>query len=427
MSLATVVGLVTASVAITATPAIAAVTCAGKRATIVGSSGRDTLIGTPGADVIVARGGPDLIRGRGGNDVICAGGGDDRIYAGRGADRVYAGSGRDIVDGGPGADDLRGGSSVDTLRVVSSNDAVIDLAQGWASGNGIDALDGFEVLAGSGKGRYDVRTAFDTQAVTISGNHEDTVRTVDAGEATTGNRLTLALGQGSDVYVIRQPDVVVVEDIPGASGGRDAVDITTNGTTTVNDGYGGLRVDAVGTGQEVMSVRATGATVYLDTGAGDDQLDLDLTGGSVTWFAGPGDDTLSGSLPANAAIRLGQGSDTITDLRSLSTDRVDGAAGVDRILGSTGKDQVDLVQHLWKWGDMQVQISSFEWVDGGAGADSLRGGGGPNTLLGGPGSDALHGRAGEDHLDGGPGMDWAYGGAGKDWCDSEIRSSCEGP
>ncbi len=414
--------------AVIGVPAVAGTPwCGGRAATIVGTSGSDELSGTQGRDVIVGNGGNDVIRSRSGNDLVCAGGGDDVVYAGAGVDRVVGGEGADIVGGGKGHDQLDGGPGVDTLRMVTSTETVVDLDQGWSTGAGTDALDRFEILVGSGTASYDVRTGRATRAVQVTGDHEDTVRTLEDAVGVTASRLTLSLGQRSDIYLVRRPDVVVVEDIPDVSTGRDVVDVRSAGTTTISDASQGLRVVAVGSGSEVVSARADESTVTLDTGDGDDRADLRLTGGSVSWLAGPGRDRLSGSLPADSTIRLGTGADVVSDLQSLSADPVDGAGGIDRVVGGDGRDEVDLATLLWRWGGVQVLVRGFEQADGGAGEDRLRGDAAANTLLGGPGSDILRGRAGADVIRAGVGVDAAYGGPGDDWCAAETRTACERP
>lgn len=408
-----------------AAPAVAAPTCAGLAATIVGTSGADVLEGTAGPDVIVARGGADVVRAGAGNDVVCAGSGDDTVFAGKGADLVLGEGGADTLDPGPGRDDLDGGDAVDTLRIRSEAGATIDLVRGTVTGAGGDSIAGFEIVDGAGSGSFTVNTGVDTMAVVLAGDHADTVLTAQVAGAVPITPLTLALGLGADVYLIRQPGVVVVEDLPGTSGGRDQVDVAADGTTVIHDGADGLRVDGSGQGRELVTVRSAGSPVYLDTGAGDDTLEIVATSGSVVWRAGPGDDLLSGSLPAFADIDLGPGSDTITALQSLSDTRVVGGAGLDTLLGGEGRDDVDLVGHWWRWGGHSVAIGGFERLLGDRGDDALRGDSRDNVLLGGPGDDLLNGRSGSDELDGQVGSDTAKGGPGDDWCHAELKVGCE--
>jgi len=125
-------------------------TCDGLAATITGTTGDDVLRGTAGRDVIVGLGGLDIIRGGGGSDVICGGAGNDRLFGGNGDDRVFGEGGDDLVLGQRGDDTLDGGGGTDKAWYATSpNPVVVDLATGTASGDGTDALSGFEYLVGS--------------------------------------------------------------------------------------------------------------------------------------------------------------------------------------------------------------------------------------------------------------------------------------
>ncbi|MCT8266401.1 M10 family metallopeptidase C-terminal domain-containing protein [Afifella sp. JA880] len=118
-----------------------------------GNAGNDTIFGgaVPGSD---------RIDGGDGDDVIWGGGGHDSLYGQTGNDEIGAGGGNDIIDGGAGDDTLFGGEGNDTVTVGAGRDLVygsggddvfIFGADGErdvyaaVSGNGHDAIDGFEV------------------------------------------------------------------------------------------------------------------------------------------------------------------------------------------------------------------------------------------------------------------------------------------
>jgi Ca2+-binding RTX toxin-like protein len=109
-------------------------------------------------------------------------------------------------------------------------------------------------------------------------------------------------------------------------------------------------------------------------------------------------------------------------------DNLEGRAGADTIVGSTGVDRVsyessaagvniDLMRTTQIAGDAQGDVlMSIENVTGSNFADVIRGDDNSfgNELLGGGGKDVLDGRGGNDTLDGGAGSDTLIGGAGND-------------
>ncbi len=143
---------------------------------LTGSPGNDLLIGDMGNNAIDGGAGMDTIdfgnAGSGvtvnlanhtatgeGNDTLSGienvlGSGADDAITGDGAANILAGSaGDDTIDGGDEADTLVGGDGKDTVSFASSKGAVtVDLGKGTAKGAGSDTLDGFENVAGSGKG-----------------------------------------------------------------------------------------------------------------------------------------------------------------------------------------------------------------------------------------------------------------------------------
>jgi Ca2+-binding RTX toxin-like protein len=198
-------------------------TCGGTTATIVGTAGDDTLIGSDGDDVIVGQGGNDVIRGSDGNDLICGGPGSDRRYSGAsgrspGREEVYGGPGNDrlyagfvglanccssyeapVLYGGPGDDVLRSatrecgecdafltpGRGDDRIVVEPETNTMVlygnaprgiyvDLAAGFARGQGRDRLIGVHVVRGSAHRDVLLGSAGDDYLAGSSGG--DTIR-----------------------------------------------------------------------------------------------------------------------------------------------------------------------------------------------------------------------------------------------------------
>lgn len=95
---------------------------------------------------------------------------------------------------------------------------------------------------------------------------------------------------------------------------------------------------------------------------------------------------------------------TSTSFSALTTVKIEGGAGNDRIIGSGLNDSI-------------LGGGGNDTIKGGVGNDSLNGGTGNDVLNGEAGDDLLIGGAGDDSLNGGAGADSLRGGAGKDSLD----------
>ena len=185
-----------------------------------------------------------------------------------------------------------------------------------------------------------------------------------------------------------------------------------------------------------------------DAGAGNDIV----LGGIATDIIdlGEGDDVAFGNL-GHDDIRGGAGADRLYGdvgkagisaslaYYPIGDDLLDGGAGQDILVGGLGADilyggseddllfgdyvTLDVAQTTaddWLLGieppaDASILYYDYaDYLDGGAGADTLIAGGGNDTLLGGIGADILQGEQGDDFLDGGADKDMLYGGAGDD-------------
>jgi Ca2+-binding RTX toxin-like protein len=112
-----------------------------------------------------------------------------------------------------------------------------------------------------------------------------------------------------------------------------------------------------------------------------------------------GDDKITGTNKEGNYLQGGAGNDSITG--NIGADELYGEEGNDILKGMNGNDYLD-------GGD------GNDTLDGGNGNDYLNGGLGNDILKGGAGNDRLEGGAGDDNLDGGAGDDILIGGAGKD-------------
>ncbi len=116
-------------------------------------------------------------------------------------------------------------------------------------------------------------------------------------------------------------------------------------------------------------------------------------------------------------VQGGAGADVLRG--SEGNDQLAGGAGDDRLLGGAGDDRLE-------GGDGSDELRGEAGADrlsggpgddvlqGGTGNDLLSGGSGNDHLVGGEGRDALSGGPGDDLLEGGPGLDRLDGGPGDD-------------
>ena len=165
---------------------------------------------------------------------------------------------------------------------------------------------------------------------------------------------------------------------------------------------------------------------------GDDRADtsaVSLRGFTVFVDAGTGSDTAIGSRSrVNALfgdfVNSEVGDDRLTGGRR--DDFLQGGRGADSIDGRGGSDEVtfrderrrvraDLAAGfaLSAAGERD-RLRSIERIEGGDGADVLRGSAARNVIFGLAGDDKLGGRGGDDQLSGGPGADRLFGGPGRD-------------
>jgi Ca2+-binding RTX toxin-like protein len=209
--------------------------------TVRGSAFGDQLIGGPG---------PDVLLGLGGNDTIAGAGGDDK------------------VDGGAGSDTVSYESAPAGVKV--------DLGSSSASGDGNDALSGFETVRGS---------AF--------------------GDQLTG-------GPGADsVFGLAGNDLLV------GAGGNDVLD-------------GGVGRDFVGYAQANGPVHVDlGKNVASGADGSDSLASIESAIGS------PFKDVLIGSKLGNI-LKGGAGKDLLEG--GAGSDRLYGEAGADSLHGGTGND-----------------------------------------------------------------------------------------
>lgn len=367
-----------------------------------GSDGEALEGDTVGSDV-------EGVLGGSGNDTITgvAAGVDHVIRGGGGADTIDGGSGDDLVDGDAGNDVLLGGAGEDTVSFFGAPAVTVDLASGSATGEGTDALSGFENAEGgafadtligdgdanslTGRGGADSLSGGLDDDLLTGGGGSDTASYTGVGTPVTVNlRAGIATGEGSDT----------LQGIENAAGGPAGDSLTGNEHGNRLLGNGGAD-----------DLRGNGGNDDLRGGSGDDVLDGN--GDDDIIAGGDGNDLLSGDVGADVFLESEQRR----------------ANGADQISGGPGRD---LLTYAGRRNGVRVSIGAgrpdgqkregdrvggdVEKVRGTGGRDVLVGNGASNTLIGAAGNDILQGRGGRDRLLGGGGNDRLDGGPGRNVC-----------
>lgn len=189
------------------------------------------------------------------------------------------------------------------------------------------------------------------------------------------NTRSLAGGRGDDVYILNDPNVVIVE-MEG-----QGVDRVVVGTDFVLP-------------DSVENLWAKGQPRAAIVG---NELDNEIVGGREI-HGRRGDDRILG------------GAQDILLFGERDNDTLDGGSGEDTIFGGSGDDVLLGGGHNDElWGG-----AGDDFADGGWGDESIRGGDGHDQLVGGSGKDTLRGGLGDDILEGGSGKDILDGGKGVD-------------
>jgi Ca2+-binding RTX toxin-like protein len=371
--------------------------------------------------------GPDIEAVLGGDDAddMTGDAQNNVLRGGSGSDEIDGAGGHDTVDGDPGNDVLTGGAGVDTVSFFGGPAVTANLATGSATGDGTDALSGFENAEG--------------------GAHADTFFGTSAANVLTGRGGgdSLLGGDGSDdLHGGEGNDTIAGEpgdDLVKGNGGSDTASFAGSPAPVAVSLGGGT---ATGEGSDTLTgiENALGGPAG-DSLAGNDQPNVLVGGGgrdSISGLGGnddlrgsPGDDFLDAG-PGHDVLAGGDGNDALTG--SSGADRFleseqKGANGADSMTGGPGQD---VVTYAGRKGRVEVTIGSrardgqrgerdqvggdVEEVRGTSSGDVLIGNGRKNVLSGGAGGDNLKGRGGRDRLVGGSGNDRIDGGPQPDVC-----------
>jgi Ca2+-binding RTX toxin-like protein len=374
--------------------------CGGRVATIASN---DRMIqGTRGPDVIVGGRGPNVIFGAGGNDVICGGFGRDRIHGKRGNDTIDGKRDADVVHGGRGSDEVDGGADRDEVFGDSGNDAVHG---GPGNRDDADGGPGDDHVTG-GRGSFDA---------VLGGIGNDRIdggrgRHDIASYRTAGGPIEADLASGT-VVGAEQERLSGIEDVLGGSG-EDTLAGSETTANRLDGGPGDDRLFGPAPGDKAFggpgSDQCLGAFAVEDScgpsGSGGTRVELyeSIAGSSSLIVVGDGryDEVAVRRGDRGYVVRGGSGNPVL-----LGTSASRGCGAIAGAVACGGGSVTSILVSLGGSSDLlrvddSVPAEVSVTVDGGPGADWLRGGRGADTLYSGDDDDpdVLDGAGGDDAL-----------------------------
>ncbi|WP_276321514.1 Hint domain-containing protein [Palleronia sediminis] len=379
-------------------------------------------------------------------------GGDDTLHGGDGDDLLVGAGGRDVLEGGHGADTIKGGDDADLIVGGTDGDRIDGGSGGRVVTRPSEIQPGesadYDILDLTGQG------AFTVEDLVVDGNGNGANGTVvfrDASGHETG-RLTF-----TEIEELRGdspvPPPLGGKELNGIVEGDDEANLIDENYTgdpegdlidrpdqIVNGSPIGTNADIVkaGGGDDTVFGRLGGDTIFgedgndsvvggsgadlIDGGEGDDALFGD--GGRDTILGQAGDDTLSGQA-GDDSLSGGAGDDSLHG--GTGDDTLLGGDGSDTALGGEGDDHIDTsgtdqafdtdvpfispdpegAESPDVLGDLDPNPDDDrDFVDGGAGNDTIFTGDDADTILGGAGNDRIEAGIDDDSVDGGDGDDY---------------------
>jgi Ca2+-binding RTX toxin-like protein len=336
---------------------------------ITTGTGDDTILGDAGNDTITSTGGNNSVDGGIGNDSITTGTGNDTILGGAGNDTITSTGGDNIIDGGADDDSITTGAGNDSILGGGGNDFI-------SAGDGDNTVDG-------GSGNDTITTGAGNDSI-LGGDGDDVVNSGAGND-------TILLGAGNDYAFGGDGDDSIVggagNDLLLGGGGNDLFteDTATEGGADTYDG--GIGVDSlVYTSTNTMFAFFLGGTNLLNDGTGVDSLNsiefLTTGSGNDSLYVGNamitnletglGNDTVTLAVGVGAnTINLGDGDDVLNVLDNLVANIVDGGTGNNTLNYGSGNDVLSIGAGGLITGADGDQLTNFQTVNTGAGADSL--------------------------------------------------------
>ncbi len=347
---------------------------------------------------------------------------DDVIKALAGNDTINGSDGDDILDGGKGADSLSGGDGDDTYIIDNLADIINEISltdidtvktslSNYTLGVNLENL----ILTGNaviGNGN-----ALNNHIIGTTGTN-----ILDGGSGTD----ILEGGKGNDTYILDDDISDVI--IEAFNSGIDTVKTTFSYSLNLVENVENIILQ----GTDHINARGNALNNVITGNSGDNELNGGV--GNDTLSGGDGADMLDGGLGADA-MTGGNGNDTYT-IDNVK-DRVTEASktgGIDTVkvaiidssattyyLGKNVENAIlidnnDIYNLIGNSGNNVLTGNSRSlgnFIDGGAGNDTIIGGNGNNSYLyGGAGNDFIVGGTNNDTIEGAAGNDTLDGGAG---------------
>ena len=196
-----------------------------------------------------------------------------------------------------------------------------------------------------------------------------------------------------------------------ALGGDDYVVLPSSAATAAALAYDPAQAFTGGAGND--TILAGGLADAIDGGGGIDAVSYADSSAVVILLQDVDTHGPHANEPAGGSGGFAAG-DSYTGIEMLIASPFD-----DYVFGAAAGGSVDLSGGNDVFDNTETQVVA-DYIDGGAGNDTMWGGDGIDTLLGGSGTDALNGERGADQLDGGSGADTLSGGDGDDLLDGDA-------
>ncbi len=354
---------------------------------------------------------------------------DDRLVGDAGPNRLSGGDGNDEVIGLQADDVLEGQGGVDSTSYAPlANPVSADLRAGTVTGDGTDAISGIENLTGTA--HDDTIAGDDADNVLDGGSGRDTISFAGAPAAIDANLgAGTATGDGSDALTGFE-DLSGSENADRLAGDGAGNRIAGAGGDDTLAGEGGDDTFEGGAGSDTASYADAANPIEADLRAGAaDGQGHDALVAVERLLGSPRGDTLAGDAGANV-LDGGGGQDTVTFAGSpngVIADLTGGATsgdGADTLLGfanAIGSAQADSI----------TGTPGDNAIAAGNGDDTISAGDGNDRITGENGQDSLFGDAADDDIFGGPGDDLLDGGTGANNCDggtgiNTFAGNCDG-
>jgi Ca2+-binding RTX toxin-like protein len=496
--------------------------------TVNGGDGSDRLEGWSGDDVLDGGSGSDTLSGGAGNDTLIGGDSNDRLSGDAGDDSVSGGAGSDVLLGGSNAgnDTLDGGVVTDRINFFDSNtvsyasetagvtvdltgitgDGSVGSGLATSSSIGIDVLrnvnlvqggSGNDIITGSGASIFEQIEGGAGDDVLSGGGGSAADNRVSYAGASSGVNVNFSTGRasgGAGSDTISGFANVAASAYNDTLTGSNRTDVTETyraaGGNDYIDGQGGfdlVRFDAepsgaidanlvtglatnatAGTVDTLVGIEGLWGTGLADTLTGGNTLNganYYETGKQEVFRGAAGNDTIDGGVGFDRADYINSNTGVVVDLsagtasdgfgntdtliniegvrgssyndsiRGSDTDTFDVDGHFDYLEGGAGNDTLDggggadVVSYVNSTGGVTVNLQTGTASDGMGGTDTLfnfeairgsnfndilTGINGDTRVFGFDGNDSIAGGDGDDVLDGGAGNDTLFGHAGND-------------